>query len=110
MLEVFSAAIGFGIYGAYKGFSGIKVTAKPVRLLAGHGLIFTFCLFEIKRRMAVDSERQHLWVNTLRTSTIFDDAIDSGTPKYLLANLPLLIAAFSGALASVGSLGLIFRR
>ena len=110
MLEVISAAIGVGIYGAYKGFSGIKLKSSPLRLLSGHALICAFCLFEMKRRITLDTERQHLWVNTLRTSNVVNDAIDSGTPKYLLANLPCLVAAYSGALASIGSLALVFRR
>jgi len=109
MLEVVSAGVGFGIYGALKGFSAAK-DSKPVRKFIGHSLIFAVCLFEVNRRISIDSERQHLWVNTHRTSRFVNDAIDTGTPKYLLANLPVLMGVYSGCLASVGILAFIFRR
>ena len=110
MLEVVSACIGVGIYGTLKGFTQVKTVAKPVRLLTGHALICAACLLEVKRRIEVDKERMHLWPSIYRTSLYINDAIDSGSPKYLLANLPLLIAVYSGSLSIVGSLALILRR
>jgi hypothetical protein len=81
-----------------------------MRLLSGHALICAGCFLEVKRRIAIDEEREHLWPTTYRTSRIFNDSIDTGTPKYLIANLPILIAAYSGSLALVGSFALVFRR
>jgi len=110
MLEVISAAVGFGIYGALRGFSDVKYSAKPLRLISGHALICCLCLAELRRRSVIDVEREHLWINTHRTSRFVNDAIDTGTPKYLLSNMPVMVAAFSGALATVGGLAFIFRR
>jgi len=110
MLEVISAAVGFGIYGALRGFSDVKYYPKPLRLITGHALVCCLCLAELRRRSVVDLEREHLWINTHRTSRFFNDAIDTGSPKYLLSNLPVMVAAFSGSLATVASFAFIFRR
>ena len=110
MLEVVSAALGLGILGSLNGFTAAKIAAKPLRNFLGHAVIFSVCFLEMKRRVVAGAERQHLWVNTLRTSRYVNDAIDTGAPTYLLANLPVMVASYSGCLATVGVFAFIFRR
>ena len=107
MLEVISASVGTAIYGALRGYSH-RMNEKPWKSIIAHSAVSIFCLYEIKRRAS--NQRPEIWDSVARTSKYCNDSIDTGSPKYLLENIPILIGASSGAFALVGSAVLISRR